>query len=72
MTSSRFLVLFVHLSNNDSGHTTFPDRDIKVQPKQGRLLMFPPNWCYPHTGERVTDKPKYILGSYGHYADLQN
>ena len=72
MTSSRFLVLFVYLSNNDSGHTSFPDRDIKVQPKQGRLLMFPPNWCYPHVGEKVTDKPKYILGSYGHYADLQN
>ena len=61
MTSSRFLVLFVYLSNNDSGHTSFPDRDIKVQPKQGRLLMFPPNWCYPHVGEKVTDKPKYII-----------
>ena len=69
-TSSRFLVMFVYLSNNDSGYTTFPDRDIKIQPKQGRLLMFPPNWCYPHKGEKVTDRPKYILGTYAHYANL--
>ena len=32
--------------------------------------MFPPNWCYRHAGEKVTDKPKYILGSYAHYAYL--
>ena len=39
MTSSRFLVLFVYLSNNDSGPHYFYDRDIKVQLKQGRLLI---------------------------------
>ena len=30
-------------------------------PKKGRLLMFPPNWCYPHIGEKVFDKPISIL-----------
>ena len=66
---TRFLVMFVYLSNNNSGHTTFPTFNIEVEPKQGRLLMFPPNWCYPHIGEQVKDKPKYIMGSYCHYAE---
>ena len=34
--------------------------------------MFPPNWCYPHYAEKVTNNPKYILGSYGHYAQELN
>ena len=67
MTSSRFLVLFVYLSNNDSGHTSFPDRDIKVQPKQGRLLMFPPMWPWYHAGKKPMSQNKYILHSYCHY-----
>ena len=66
-TCKRFLVMFVYLSDNESGHTSFPNRDIKIQPKKGRLLMFPPNWCYPHVGEKVFDKPKYILGTYCEY-----
>ena len=64
LTMSRYLAMFIYLTDNDSGHTSFPDRDIKIQPKKGRLLMFPPNWCYPHRGEKVFDKPKYILSSY--------
>ena len=65
-TVSRFLVMFIYLTDNDSGYTSFPTRDIRIQPKKGRLLMFPPNFCYPHIGEKVTDKPKYILGNYAH------
>ena len=66
-TVSRFLVMFIYLTDNDSGYTSFPTRDIRIQPKKGRLLMFPPNWCYPHAGEKVTDNPKYIIGTYCRY-----
>jgi len=73
LTWSRFLVFFVYLTNNKDGRTCFPDYDICVEPKEGRLLMFPPNWCYPHYAEKVTENPKYILGSYGRYAqEAQN
>ena len=65
-TATRFLAFFIYLTDNDSGYTSFSNRDIKIQPKKGRLLMFPPNFCYPHIGEKVTDKPKYILGNYAH------
>ena len=71
-TSTRFLVFFIYLSNNKDGRTCFPTYDICVEPKEGRLLMFPPNWCYPHYAEKVTNNPKYILGSYGHYAQELN
>ena len=65
-TATRFLAFFIYLTDNDSGHTSFPTRDIKVQPKKGRLLMFPPNFMYPHVGEKVSNKPKYIMGNYCH------
>ena len=65
-TATRFLAFFIYLTDNDSGYTSFSNRDIKIQPKKGRLLMFPPNFCYPHIGEKVIDKPKYILGNYAH------
>ena len=71
-TSTRFLAFFIYLTDNDSGHTSFPTRDIKIQPKKGKLLMFPPNFCYPHIGEKVTDKPKYIIGNYCHVMPLTN
>jgi hypothetical protein len=40
---------------------------MKVQPKTGRLLMFPPMWNYKHIGHKPIEQPKYIVGSYLHY-----
>ena len=40
-TAKRFLVFFVYLNDNEKGLTCFPDYDIKVKPKAGRVLMFP-------------------------------
>jgi len=67
-TTKRFLVFFLYLNDNEGGETTFPDYDIKVQPKAGRMLMFPPNWTHKHKANKPINQPKYILGSYLHYA----
>ena len=67
-TMKRFLVFFLYLNDNEGGETIFPDYDIKVQPKAGRMLMFPPNWTYKHKANKPINQPKYILGSYLHYA----
>ena len=48
--------------------TAVTNGDIKVQPKAGRMLMFPPNWTYKHKANKPINQPKYILGSYLHYA----
>ena len=66
-SARRFLVFFLYLDENKAGHTTFPQWDIAVQPKAGRMLMFPPMWTHLHAGTKPVDKPKYIIGSYLHY-----
>ena len=66
-SARRFLVFFLYLNDNDGGETSFSEYDIKVKPKAGRLLMFPPTWTYLHTGHKPLETPKYIIGSYLHY-----
>jgi len=66
-SARRFLVFFLYLDDNEQGHTGFDEYDMKVQPKAGRLLMFPPLWTYLHTAYKPVNKPKYIIGSYLHY-----
>jgi len=66
-SAKRFLVFFLYLKDNKGGHTSFPEYDLKVKPKTGRLLMFPPLWTYKHIGHKPIKEPKYIIGSYLHY-----
>lgn len=70
VSARRFLVMFFYLNNvAEGGETAFIgiDHDIRVQPKAGRLLMFPPMWTHPHAGLPPITNPKYIVGSYLHY-----
>lgn len=62
-SSTRFLSGFVYL--NDSGGTRFFDR--KIVASEGKLVIFPPQWMYPHTG-LVGKKPKYFLSTYMHFS----
>ena len=66
-TAKRFLVFFLYLSDPEGGETEFPQWDISVKPKKGRMLMFPPLWTHLHAGRKPIDNPKYIIGSYLHY-----
>ena len=66
-SARRFLVFFLYLNDNFGGQTSFEEYDKVVQPKTGRLLMFPPTWTYLHTGHKPIETPKYIIGSYLHY-----
>ncbi|QIG71212.1 2OG-Fe(II) oxygenase protein [Rhizobium phage RHph_TM39] len=67
-SARRFLVFFMYLNDVDEGgETTFPELNVAVKPKAGRVLIFPPMWQYPHTGEKPISAPKFIIGSYLHY-----
>lgn len=46
--------------NNDfkGGGTEFLHRTYKPDP--GYALIFPSNWCYPHSGQKVTDGKKRV------------
>lgn len=68
-TARRFLVFFWYLNNVEEGGETafyFHDVEIRVKPKAGRLIMFPPMWTHPHAGLRPVSGPKYIVGGYLH------
>lgn len=66
--SKRFFLFFWYLNDvEEGGETTFDNLDIKVQPRAGRLVMFPPYWMYPHTGQKPISGPKYLLSTYLNY-----
>ena len=59
-TARRFLVFFLYLNDTEGGETVFTNYDLRVKPRAGRILMFPPFWTHPHTGKKPINKPKYI------------
>tara|TARA_R110000744_G_scaffold134928_1_gene244250 strand:- start:125 stop:673 length:549 start_codon:yes stop_codon:yes gene_type:complete len=68
-TSTRFLVFFIYLSENEEGKTTFPQLDKYAECKKGSMLMFPPMWPWLHAGTKPIKEPKYIMQTYLHYAE---
>ena len=67
-SSTRFLNLFCYLNDvEEGGETTFPNLGLSFKPKKGSLLIFPPYWFLPHTGEKPLSNPKYLLATNLHY-----
>ena len=60
----RFMTAMVYLNAPDGGETVFPDLDIRVAPRSGKLLAFPPLWPFPHEGLPPRSSAKYILHTY--------
>lgn len=68
-SSSRFLVMFAYLNDVEKGGLTRfqSENNFTVQPKCGRIVIFPPMFMYPHIGEKPISGSKYILSTYVHY-----
>ena len=74
-TSRRFLAFFIYLNDVDEGgETEFISINkpgtyipLKITPRRGRLLMFPPQWMYYHAGLKPVSNSKYLINSYCHY-----
>jgi hypothetical protein len=63
--SGRYMVFLWYLNNvEQGGETEFCDLDVKVAPRTGRLLMFPPYWMFQHAGRPPISGDKYILSTY--------
>ena len=63
--SDRYLVFLWYLNDVlDGGDTEFPMLDLKIAPRRGRLLVFPPYWMYQHRGCPSPTRDKYILSTY--------
>lgn len=65
-TARRYAVAIVYLNDND-GATVFPTTGKRVEAKQGRVVIFPPNWMFPHAGLEPTNHDKYIMMTCLHY-----
>jgi len=63
--SNRYLVLIWYLNDvAEGGETSFPHLDLRVKPRCGQLLIFPPYWMYQHQGLAPVSGEKYILSTY--------
>jgi hypothetical protein len=63
--ADRYLVFLWYLNDvAEGGETEFPALDIRIAPRAGRLLMFPPYWMYQHAGLPPRSGDKYILSTY--------
>jgi hypothetical protein len=61
--STRFLSFLFYLNDSDSG-TSFTDHTVEAV--EGRVVLFPPLWPWPHEGLAPVSGSKYILSTYLH------
>jgi prolyl 4-hydroxylase len=63
--AARYLVFLWYLNDvAEGGETAFVDLDIKIAPRTGRLLVFPPYWMFQHAGLPPISNDKYIVSTY--------
>lgn len=60
--SQRQLVAIWYLNDvaGPGGETEFLFQDVKVNPEEGKLLLFPPFWTHEHRGATLHQGVKYI------------
>ena len=71
--ANRYLVLLWYLNDvEQGGETRFPQLDVTIPARAGRLLMFPPYWMYQHEGLPPLTGDKYIISTYLLFIDPSN
>jgi hypothetical protein len=65
-SSRRFLSFLFYLNTVKTGGETIFE-GMTINPKAGRLVIFPPMWMFPHKGCCPISNDKYILTTYLHY-----
>lgn len=64
-SSNRYLVFLWYLNDvQEGGETEFCDLGLRIEARQGRLLMFPPYWLFQHAGLPPRSNDKYIISTY--------
>ena len=62
--------MILYLSDEfDGGTTKFIHKEYK--PPIGHALIFPSNWCFPHTGTKVTNGKKRVAVTW-YYIDYHD
>jgi len=64
----RVMTLLLYLSDEvEGGATYFPMQNIKIHPKQNRLVIFPTHFWAPHESQVVTKGCKEIVQAWAYY-----
>jgi len=56
-----YLIYLNDVPEDHGGSTGFLYQKLKVQPKAGRLVLFPPYWTHVHSGYPLEQGVKYIM-----------
>jgi hypothetical protein len=59
--SHRIITYLWYLNSIDEGGETEILGNIKIKPKDGKLLIFPATWTYAHSGKIPISDNKYII-----------
>ena len=69
-SNNRMLVWMIYLNNAKSGtRFYYPTRDVKA--KQGRLVIWPADWTYPHSGIIPNRGEKYLMTGWYSYKERE-
>jgi hypothetical protein len=64
-THDRTVAVLMYLKDvEEGGFTEFPFQSIRVKPRAGLMVLFPPFWTHPHQGVSPVSGFKYNLTSY--------
>ena len=54
------VVWYLNDAEGPGGETEFSYQDVKVKPKEGKMVLFPPFWTHEHRGVTLEKGVKYI------------
>lgn len=57
----RVITYLWYLNTVDEGGETELWKTIKIKPEEGKLLLFPASWTFPHSGLMPKSNDKYII-----------
>ncbi|HET7929783.1 MAG TPA: 2OG-Fe(II) oxygenase [Rhodanobacteraceae bacterium] len=64
-SANRYMVFLWYLNDvAEGGETEFCDLGLRIEARQGRLLMFPPYWMFQHAGLPPRSNDKYMISTY--------
>lgn len=66
-TASRQVSVIVYLNDVTEGGETVFDAGTIVEPRIGRVLLFPSNVCFEHRGNPPVSNSKYVLVAWLHF-----
>lgn len=57
----RIITFIWYLNTVENGGETYFYNGVNIKPEQGKLLMFPSSWTYPHSSKNTISDNKYVI-----------